>query len=88
MITMDKIFKALNSINGFSKKLIFFGSTFVLGCCIIGITLIMYNHSFTNQVELYTIGSTLIQKSIVVYSQVVIAALIMDWFKNTFQNDD
>lgn len=88
MISMDKIFKTLNSINGFSKKLIFFGSVFVLGCCILGITLIMYNHSFVDQVELYAIGSKLIQKSIVVFSQVVVAALVMDWFKNAFHNDD
>ena len=85
---MDRIFKALNSINGFSKKLILYGSAIVVGCCIVGISLIMYNHSFTNQVELYSIGSKLIQKSIVVFSQVVVAALVMDWFKNTFHNDD
>jgi len=85
---MDKIFKTLNSINNFSKKLIFFASAFVVSSCVIGITLIMYNQTFLNQVELYSIGSTLIQKSIVVFAHAVIAALIMDWFKNSFQNDD
>ena len=85
---MNTIFKTLNSINSFSKRLIFFASLFVVSFCIIGITLIMYNQAFTNQVELYQIGSTMIQKSVVVFSHVVIAALIMDWFKNAFQNDD
>ena len=85
---MDRIFKTLNSINSFSKKLILFGSVFVVASCIIGISLIMYNQAFVNQVELYTIGSSLIQKSTVVFAQVVIGALMMDWFKNVFQNDD
>ena len=85
---MDKIFSTLNSINSFSKKIILFGSVFVISCCIIGICLIAYNHAFVNNVELYTIGSTLIQKSTVVFAQVTIGALVMDWFKNVFQNID
>ena len=85
---MDKIFNTLNSINSFSKKLILFGSIFVVSCCIIGITLIAYNHTFVNEVELYTIGTTLIQKSTVAYAHVVIGALVMDWFKNAFQDND
>ena len=85
---MDKIFNTLNSINNFSKKVLLFGSVFVISCCIIGISLIAYNHTFVNNVELYTIGSTLIQKSIVVFAQVTIGALVMDWLKNVFQDMD
>ena len=85
---MSKIFNTLNSMNNFSKKLILFGSVFVVAFCIMGISIIVYNHAFVDQVELYEIGSTMIQKSIVVFSHVTIGALVMDWFKNVFQNDD
>jgi hypothetical protein len=85
---MKVIFKTLNSINDFSKKMILYSSCAVLIACIVGISLIAYNTAFANDVELFTIGSTLIQKSSVAFVQFIIGALIIDWFNTKFQNDD
>ena len=85
---MDKIFKTLNSINDFSKKIIFFSSFVVLITCIVGVGIIAYNSAFTHQVELFNLGALLIQKSTIVFAQFVIGALVIDWFNANFQNDD
>lgn len=85
---MDKIFKTLNSINSFSKKIILFASCAVLIACIFGMCLITYNSAFVHDVELFNIGSTIIRKSTIVFAQFVIAALVMDWVNNNIQNDD
>ncbi len=85
---MDKIFKTLNSINGFSKKIIFIASSAVLIACISGICLIAYNSAFVHDVELFEIGSMLIKKSTIVFAQFIIGALIIDWINTTLQNND
>lgn len=85
---MDKIFKSLNSINSFSKKIICYGCVFVLLLCILGACLIFYNNIVTQEVALYEIGSTLIQTSTVVFAQVVIGSLVIDLFNTMIQNNN
>ena len=67
---MDKIFKTLDSINTFSKKVILGASMFAVAGCNVGIVLIVYNRIVANEVELYALGSSLIQKSISVFFRV------------------
>ncbi len=85
---MNIIFKTLNSINSFSKKIIVFASCATLIACIAGISIIAYNSCFVHEVEFFKIGSTLIQKGIIVFCHFTIGALIIDWFNANFQNDD
>ena len=88
MVVMNTIFKTLNSINDFSKKMILYSSCGVLIACIIGICLIAYNSAFAHEVELFKLGSTLIQKSSVAFAELIIGALAIDWFNTKFQSDD
>lgn len=85
---MDKIIKSLNSINSFSKKIIFYGCFIVLAFCFIGASLICYNNAVTQEVELYELGSSFIQTSTVLFAQVVICGLIIDLFNTMIQNHD
>lgn len=85
---MDKIFKSLNSINNFSKKIICYGCIVVLAFCIMGAGLIFYNNIFTQEVALYEIGSSLIQNSTVIFAQVIIGSLVIDLFNTMIQNND
>ena len=85
---MNTIFKTLDSMNNFSKKIIIFSSSAVLIACIAGICLIAYNSCFAQEIELFEIGSTLIQKAIIVFSHFTIGALVIDWFNANMQNDD
>lgn len=85
---MSKIFKSLNSINNFSRKIIFFGCIPVLCFCLIGAGIITYNNFFTNEVALYEIGANMVQTSTVLFAQVVIGALVIDWFNAIIQNND
>ena len=85
---MDKIFKSLNSINSFSRKIIFFGCIVVLAFCIIGACIITYNNLAVQEVALYQLGSNMIQTSTVVFAQVIIGALVIDWFNTMIQNND
>lgn len=85
---MNMIFKTLNSINNFSKKIIFIASSFVLCACILGICLIAYNATFGNDVQLFEIGSTLIKKSCIAFTEFVSCALVIDFIGRNFQNDD
>lgn len=85
---MDKIFKSLNSINTFSKNIIFYGCIIVLAFCILGAVIIGYNSIVTQEVTLYQLGSNMIQTSTVVFAQVVIGALIIDWFNAMMKNND
>lgn len=85
---MDKIFKSLNAINQFSKKIIFYGSLFVLALCSIGAGIIIYNSLVLQEVALYELGSSMIQTSCVVFAQVVIGGLLIDFFHTVFQNNN
>lgn len=85
---MDKIFKSLNSINSFSKKVIIYGCMIVLIFCLIGACVIGYNSLVVHEVALYNIGSSLIHTSTIVFAQVIIGALIIDWFNAMIQNNN
>lgn len=85
---MDKIFKSLNSINNFSKKIICYGCLIVIAFCILGAGIIGYNSIVTQQVELYEIGTSFIQNSTILFAQIVIGALVMDFFYHIMQNND
>lgn len=86
MIT--KMLKSLNSINPFSKKFIMFGCIPVLLLCIAGVILIAYNSNCAQEVNLYLIGSSMISTSCLVFTQIVIAGLIMDFLNALIQNRD
>ena len=85
---MDKIIKSLNSINNFSKKIIFFGCIIVLAFCLVGAGIIAYNSLTVQEFALYQIGTNMIQTSTVMFAQVVIGALIIDWFGHVIQDND
>ena len=85
---MDKIFKSLNSINNFSKKIICYGCIVVLAFCILGAGIIFYNNLVTEEVALYEIGSSLIQNSTVIFAQVIIGSLVIDLFNTMIQNNN
>lgn len=85
---MGKIIKSLNSINSFSKKVIMIGSFPVFAMCIAGIVTIGYNAVVTQEFNLYRIGCSMISTSCVVFAQVVIASLIMDFINTMIQNRD
>lgn len=83
---ISKVINSLNSINSFSKKFIIFSCIPVLMLCIAGIGVVAYNNSFTQEVNLHLIGSSMISTSCVVFAQIVIAALIMDFLNTLIQN--
>ena len=84
---MNKIITSLNSINAFSKKVIFYGCTIVLIACITSICVIAINTAFIHDVSLYDIGVTLLQKFTRVFAYIIISALLMDWFSK-IQDDE
>ena len=54
----------------------------------VGAGIIAYNSLVTEEVALYQLGSNMIQTSTVVFAQVVIGALVIDWFNTIIQNND
>ena len=85
---MNNLIKSLNSINNFSKKIIFCVSMIVLVACIISICLITYNKVFIGEATLYSIGTTLLKKSLFILSWFCIAALSFDLLDRAFKNSD
>lgn len=85
---INKIVKSLNSVNSFSKKIIIGGCSVALFLCIIGMLLVIYNSITNNEVALYNIGSTMISTSGALFAQMVIGALIIDFFGNVVNNRD
>lgn len=85
---MSKIIKSLNSINSFSRKVIIFGCIPVFAMCIAGMVIIGYNALEAQEFNLYLIGSSMISTSCVIFAQIVIASLIMDFFNTVIQNRD
>lgn len=77
---MDKIFKSLNSINNFSRNIIYYGCLIVLAFCFIGVGLILYNNVVTQEVGIYEVGTAFIKNSTVIFAQVIIGALVIDLF--------
>lgn len=85
---MDKIFKSLNSINSFSRKIIFYGCFIVLAFCFMGACLICYNNVVTQEIALQELGKHFIQTSTVLFAQVIIGSLIIDLFNTMIQNNE
>ncbi len=85
---INKVIKSLNSMNSFSRKFIMFGCIPVFLLCIAGVVVIAYNNSFVQEVNLHLIGSSMISTSCVVFTQIVIAGLVMDFMNTLIQNHD
>lgn len=85
---MSKIIKSLNSINSFSKKVIMIGCIPVFTMCIAGMAIIGYNVFVAQEFDLYLIGSSMVSTSCVIFAQVVIASLVMDFMNTIIQNRD
>lgn len=85
---ISKVINSLNSMNSFSKKFIMFGCIPVFMLCIAGVIVVAYNNNFAQEVNLHLIGSSMISTSCVVFAQIVIAALIMDFLNTLIQNRD
>ncbi len=85
---MNNLIKSLDSINNFSKKIILRVSIIVLVACVISICLITYNGLFIGEATLYTLGTTLLKKSLYILSWFCIAALTFDLLDRAFKNGD
>ena len=83
-----KIFERLNSMNNFSKNIIKYGSLFSLVMCTIGVGIIGYNSLYTNKISTYNIGSTMVYTSIVVFAQIVVGSLLIDFFGTLLSNHE
>jgi hypothetical protein len=83
---MNNLIKSLNSINKFSKKIIVYSSIAVLIACVVSIGIIMYNTMFTSEMALYSIGTELLKKSLVVLAEFCIAALVFDLIYRILSN--
>lgn len=84
---MNNMIKTINSINNYSKKIIFFASVGLVIACSISVCLIIYNATFYNQVELHNIATTLIKKSSTIYTQFIIGAILMDCISKNMNDD-
>ena len=85
---VQKIFERLNSINSFSKNIIKFGCIISLIMCIGGFGIIEYNDICLNQISTYNIGSTMIYTAIVMFAQIVIGSLLIDFFGKLLSNHE
>lgn len=85
---LKKIFDRLNSINSFSKKIIICGCTFSLILCLIGVGVIEYNNLNSNQASMYDIGSTMVYTAIVVFAQIIVGSLLIDFFGTLISNHE
>lgn len=85
---VQKIFERLNSINSFSKKIIKWGCTISLLMCIVGVAIIEYNSIYLNKISTYNIGSTMLYTAIVMFAQIVIGSLLIDFFGQLLSNHE
>ncbi|MBQ9267649.1 MAG: hypothetical protein IJ217_05175 [Clostridia bacterium] len=85
---MGKIVKSLNSVNSFSKNIIMTGCYISLFLCMVGILLVGYNNFVRQEVELYNVGSTMIYTAGVLFANVTIGGLIIDFFNTMVNNND
>ena len=85
---VGKIVESLNSINKFSKNIITIGSILASLLCIAGMIIVNYNYVKLQQVNLYTLGSTMIYTASVLFAQVIIGGLLIDYFGNLIHNHD
>ncbi len=85
---IKKIFDRLNSLNKFSKNIIKYGSAFSFIMCTMGVCIIAYNSLYTYKVATYNIGSTMVYTSIVVFAQIVVGSLLIDFFGTLLSNHE
>ena len=86
MRNMNKIFEKLNSISKFSKKVILFGAVLSAVLCLIGFSIVTYNKTVIQTISLYTIGTSLIYASIVLFSEFTIGGLAMELAGTVIKN--
>ena len=84
---VGKIVESLNSVNSFSKNIIKAGCYISVFLCIIGMILVCYNSILKQEFEIYNIGSTMIYTAAVLFAQMVIGGLIIDFFSNMVNNN-
>lgn len=85
---VQKIFERLNSINSFSKKIIKWGCIISLLLCLSGVGIIEYNSIYLNKISTYNVGSTMLYTAIVMFAQVVIGSLLIDFFGQLLSNHE
>lgn len=85
---LKKIFERLNSINSFSKKIIIWGCAFSLILCLMGVAIIEYNNFNLNQFSTYNVGSTMVYTSIVMFAQIIVGSLLIDFFGTLISNHE
>ena len=83
---LKRIIDKLNSINNFSKRVIFAGAIISIALCIVGLGIVTYNENFLQKISMYTIGTSLIYSAITVFSQFTIGGLIIDIANSLFKN--
>ncbi len=81
-----KIMEKLNSVNGFSKKVIIAGAIISLAFCLIGLGIVTYSDSILHRVSLYTIGTSLIYSAMILFSEFTIGGLVIDLADNVIKN--
>ena len=85
---VQKIFDRLNSINSFSKKIIKWGCVISFFLCLCGVGIIEYNSMNMNKISTYNIGSTMLYTAIVMFAQIVIGSLLIDFFGQLLSNHE
>lgn len=85
---IQKIVNNLNAMNNFSKNIIKYGCLFSFLMCLAGIVVIEYNSISINKISTYNVGSTMIYTAIVVFAQVVIGSLVIDFFGKLISNNE
>ncbi len=85
---VDKIVKSLNAVNPFSKNIIIISSYLALFLGMIGMLIIGYNSFTYQEVDTYTLGSSMIYTGAVLFAQMVIGGLIIDFFNTLMHNHD
>lgn len=85
---VKKIITNLNSLNPMSNKIVLYGSVIALMLCVTGVGIIAYNNIIANQINLYKIGTSMIYNSIVLFAQMVIGGIVIDFFSNMMNNND
>lgn len=84
----NKIIEKLNSVNKFSKNVIIVGSIISIALCLIGFGVVTYNENVIQKISLYTLGSSLIYSSIILFSEFTIGGLVIDLASNVIKNGD
>ena len=85
---VNNIVNKLNSINGYSKKIIIIASIVSLALCLSGAGIIAYNSFNGSTMAMRTLGSTMIYSAIVLFAQFVIGSLVIDFINALIHNNE